>query len=144
MKRVLLLVALMLLMVSARGGGNQMSDAEAMMQDWKVALESLDLEKTMSFYADDIVWDDAAAKDLLTTKSEVMEMFRWFYGLTNMRMDVTFYFISGDGKWATAEWTWSGTEGALNYSIKGISILEIRDDKIVRETIYYDRTSSPY
>jgi len=86
---MLLLVALMLLMVSACGGGNKVSDAEATVQDWKVALESLDLEKTMSSYADDIVWDDAAAKDHLTNKSEVMAMYRWFYALTEVKMNVT-------------------------------------------------------
>lgn len=144
MKRMLFLVGLMLLMVSACGGGKEMSDVEAIVQYWKVALESLDLEKTMSFYANDIVWDDAASKDHLTSKSEVLAMYRWFYALTDVKMNVTSSFVSGDGKWATAEWMWSGTEGVRDYSIQGVSILEIRDSRIVRETIYYDRTSSPY
>lgn len=144
MKRLVLFVALLLLMLSACGGGKQVSDAEDMMQDWKVALESLDLEKTMSVYADDIVWDDAAANDHLTNKSDVMGMYRWFYALTDVKMNVTSSFVSGDGKWASAEWMWSGTEGARDYSIQGVSVLEIRDGKIVRETIYYNRASSPY
>jgi steroid delta-isomerase-like uncharacterized protein len=138
------LAALMLLMVSACGGSSQVAEEEAMVQEWVVAVKSLDLEKTMTCYADDVIYQDPAYQYRFTGGDEVRSMYMDVYALPDVKFDVTSAFVSGDGKWAAAEWTWSGTKGGKGYSIPGVSIFEIRGNKIVRETIYYDKTSSPY
>jgi steroid delta-isomerase-like uncharacterized protein len=144
MKRFMLLTALMLLIVSASVGCGQTTDTLTMVEEWAMALRTRDQEKTMSFYGDDIIWEDAATKDHVTGKPELTSMVIWLFALPDVKWDVTSSFVSGDGKWAATEWVWSGTNAGQGYSITGVSILEIRDGKIVRETIYYDRTSSPY
>jgi steroid delta-isomerase-like uncharacterized protein len=133
-----------MLVESAWGGGDQVTDSEAMMQGWIAAIESLDLEKTMSFYADDIISEDPAYQYRFTGRGEVMNMYMDVYALPDVSFEYTSSFVSGDGKWAAAEWSWSGTKNGTGYSIPGVSILEIRGGKIARETIYYDKTSSPY
>jgi ketosteroid isomerase-like protein len=96
------------------------ADAEAMVQNWVAAIESLDLDKTMSCYADDIVSEDPAYGYRFAGLSEVGSMYVDVYALPDLRFDVTSSFVSGDGKWAAAEWTWSGTKGGKRYSILGV------------------------
>jgi len=120
------------------------TDAEVMVRDWIGAIQALDLDKTVSFYADDIISEDPAYQYRFTGRGEVKSMYVSVYALPDVKFEYTSSFVSGDGQWAAAEWIWSGTKGGESYSIPGVSILEIRDGKIVRETIYYDKTSSPF
>lgn len=121
-----------------------MSDSEAMMDRWIAAIESLDLEKTMSFYADDVISEDPAYQYRFTGWTQVRSMYAEMYALPDVKFVYTSSFVSGDGQRAAAEWTWSGTKDGTAYSIPGVSIVEIRSGKIGRETIYYDKTSSPF
>jgi ketosteroid isomerase-like protein len=113
---------------------------EELVKEWMVASEALDLMKTVSFYADDVVWEDPAYGDYFTSQEQVEEMYRWLYSLPDVAIDNTTFFISADGRWAAVEWEWSGTNEGEGYSTHGVSILEIEGDKIVHEVIYYDRT----
>ncbi len=143
MKRVILLSCMMLMLGSACGGG-QVVDVAEMLQEWEAGLRSRDLEKTMANYGDDIVWEDAATGDRATGKEELRSMVVWLFSIPDVKWDVTSSFVSRDGKWAANEWVWTGSYGGQDFSISGASILEIREGKIVRETIYYDKTSSPF
>lgn len=118
-------------------------EVEAFMQDFMAATEARDLEKTLALYADSVVWEDPA--EAVQYDREVVEdMYRDLFSLPDVMLDTTAYFISSNGDRAAVEWIWSGTRGDETYSIRGASILELQDLKIVRETIYYDPTLSPY
>ena len=119
-----------------------MTDAEVMVRDWIGAIQALDLDKTVSFYADDIISEDPAYQYRFTGRGEVKSMYVSVYALPDVKFEYTSSFVSGDGQWAAAKWIWSGTKGGESYSIPGVSILEIRDGKIVRETIYYNTTAA--
>jgi steroid delta-isomerase-like uncharacterized protein len=121
-----------------------MTDAAATVQEWVAAIEALDLEKTLFCFADDIISEDPAYGYRFAGLSDVRRMYIDVYSLPDLKFDVMSSFVSGDGMWAAVEWTWSGTKSDQRYSIPGVSIIELRSGKIVRETIYYDKTSSPY
>lgn len=80
-----------------------MVDVDEMVQEWATGLRSLALEKTMSCYGDDIIWEDAATGDHATGKEELKSMVVWLFSLPDVKWDVTSYFVSQDGNWAANE-----------------------------------------
>lgn len=140
---VLLLVVLPLL---AAQDSSEQADTERLINEYMAATEALDLERTLALYADRLVWEDpgyGANGDYFTSKAQVEAMYRWLFSLPAVQLDDTDYFISADGQRATVEWTWTGTHEGEAYEIRGVSILDIEDSKIVREVIYYDPTNAP-
>ncbi len=111
----------------------------------KSALESLDADNLVSHYADNLVFADPAAGDdwSITSREELTLYFRRLFSLPDVKFEVASIF--GCNGWAAAEWIWSGRkpDSGQSYRIEGASILELRDGRIVRETIYYDPRSGP-
>jgi ketosteroid isomerase-like protein len=56
----------------------------------------------------------------------------------NVRLEVTGGFVGET--WAVVEWTFSGArkETGGEVTFRGVSVLELEDDRISRETDYYD------
>ena len=110
----------------------------------KEALESLDAEKLVSHYAEDAVFlDPCLGQDwFIRGKEKLKAYFQELFGLPGAKFEVTSVF--GCDGWAAAEWTWSGNKRGSDtrFSIKGASVIQIRDGKIARETIYYDPRSA--
>ena len=111
----------------------------------KAALESLDADRLISHYVDDAVFLDSSLGDSwsLRGREKLMTYFKELFSLSGVKFQVTSIF--GCGEWAAAEWIWSGTRrgGDGGFRVKGASIIQIRDGKIGRETIYYDSRSGP-
>lgn len=115
------------------------------LQSLKMALESLDSDRVLSHYADDVVFMDPAAGDewAIKGKEELRRYFQRLFSLPEAKFEIASIFeCNGRG---AAEWIWSGSRPDENrrYRIRGASIVELRDDKIVRETIYYDPRPGP-
>ncbi len=51
--------------------------------------------------------------------------------------------LEGD-EWAAIEWTWSGVNRHTSapFRIRGASVIELREERIARETLYYDPRSA--
>jgi ketosteroid isomerase-like protein len=124
-----------------------LANAEAVVREYMAASEALDLERTLTLYSESIIWEDPGygdgEGDYFTSKAEVKAMYGWFFALPDIHLDNTTYFISADGHRAAVEWVWTGTHNADTYTIRGVSVLEIEDGKIVHEVIYYDPTMAP-
>ncbi len=82
------------------------------------------MEKTMSFYADDIISEDPACQYRYTGRGEVMNMFMDVYARPDVCVEYTSSFVSSNGRRAAAEFTWSGTKNGRDCSIPGVPILE--------------------
>jgi steroid delta-isomerase-like uncharacterized protein len=106
----------------------------------KEALESLDAEKLVSHYAEDAVFlDPCLGQDWsIRTRDELKAYFQELFALSGAKFEVTSVF--GCDPYAAAEWTWSGNKRGSHtrFSVKGASVIQIRDGKIARETIYCD------
>jgi steroid delta-isomerase-like uncharacterized protein len=113
------------------------------LQSAAAALESLDADKLVSRYADEFLFEDAPGNLRITSKERLELYYRNLFALPDVKFEVTSMF--GCDAWAGLEWIWSGTTPGqgTEYRIKGASIIEIRDGRIARETIYYDPRTGP-
>jgi hypothetical protein len=147
MKKMKLIGAILIVVLLAGWGrGSEPTATEDIVDEYIAASEALDLERTLALYGDSIIWEDPGygdEGDYFTSMAEVEAMYGWLYSLPDVQIDVTNSFISDDGRRAAVEWVWSGSNGDENYAIRGVSVLEIQDSKIVHEVIYYDATNAP-
>lgn len=143
----LISLALMVILLAGWGNGGEPTTAEAVVNEFIAATEALDLERTLALYGDEVIWEDPGygegPGDYFTSMAEVEAMYNWLYSLPDVEIDDTSYFVSADEGHAAVEWVWSGAKGDEHYAIRGVSILEIENGKIVHEIIYYDPTTAP-
>ena len=115
------------------------SPHQQLLKSLKTALESCDADEAASHYAEDALFIDATAGEQASIRGRegLRSMFRKMFSTPDAKFEVTSAF--GCSGWAGAEWTWSGTNPQDNrrFRFVGASILQIRDDKVVRETVYY-------
>jgi steroid delta-isomerase-like uncharacterized protein len=114
-----------------------------LLQSAAASLESLDMDKLVSHYADRFLFEDLPGNLRITSRERLESYYRNLFALPGVEFEVTSMFGCDD--WAGLEWIWSGTtpgQGA-EYRIKGASIIEMRDGRIARETIYYDPRTGP-
>jgi steroid delta-isomerase-like uncharacterized protein len=120
--------------------------AEKMLQDWNEAWNAHEVERILSYFTDDVVFEDLGGARVMRGKAT---MTTWINetlsAFPDFRTDIKSLFVSGD--WAGIEWVASGTlRGQLfhlkptnrSYSVRGASIMELRDGKIKRNVDYYD------
>ena len=124
------------------------TNPEKLFQDCMRAWNSHDVEKILSYYTDDVVYEDMAVARVMHGKSELRAFITEFVsGFPDFKIDPKSHFASG--QWAGCEWVMSGTfNGALqslgvqptgkSFSVRGASIGELRGDKLRRNTDYYD------
>ncbi|HEX7541195.1 MAG TPA: nuclear transport factor 2 family protein [Anaerolineales bacterium] len=104
----------------------------------KEALEHLDAETIVTAYDDPFVLDDVPSGETITDRKSLLAYFQVLFGLPNVAFtDVKGYEAEG---FAVLEWTWSGTKRSSGeaFRVRGASVIEVRNGKIARETIYYD------
>ena len=114
------------------------------LESLKNALESLDADKLVSHYVEDAVFLDPSLGPEWSVrgKEQLKVYFQKLFSIPGVKFEVTSVF--GCGGWAAAEWTWSANKRNRDehFAVKGASIIEVRDGKIARETIYYDPRAS--
>jgi steroid delta-isomerase-like uncharacterized protein len=123
-------------------------DVEKFVKDFWAAWNSHTWEKASPFYADDCVMADLPSK-ISHGKREIEAYYKYLLaGYPDLNFEAKSCF-SRDDRIAT-EWTMRGTHTGSTekfkatgkrFSVPGVSILEIRGDKITRETDYWDMYS---
>jgi len=103
---------------------------------------SRDADKVAAVFREDAVYEDVTAGNISRGRAEVR---RWAAGafevFDNFKMEVvSSSFHDGSG---VVEWIWSGTDKGIhrtgkNFSVRGVSIVEIRKGKIVHYKEFYD------
>jgi steroid delta-isomerase-like uncharacterized protein len=121
-------------------------------QDYLAAFNSHDLEKFLSFYANDCTVEDMGLGKIYHGKDEVRKSYSDFFkGFPDVRMEFKTDFRAGD--WDATEWVMSGTnKGNLTgmenmpeiqatnkkMNLRGATITQWKGDKISRETDYWN------
>lgn len=102
------------------------------------ALISLDATALVALYSDDFIFEDTASGETITDKRKLREYFDRLFALPGVRFsDVRFFRCANLG---AGEWTWSGKslQSGQDYSIRGASLFVLGDNKIEKETVFYD------
>jgi steroid delta-isomerase-like uncharacterized protein len=123
------------------------TDIKKMLGEYMLAWNSHDVDKILSFFTDDGIYEDVALGIVKHGKKEIVEF-------TNSMLldspDVKFELKSvfGTGDWVGSEWVMSATfvhssiptmpATGKTFSIRCASILQLRKGKISRETDYYN------
>jgi steroid delta-isomerase-like uncharacterized protein len=124
--------------------------APPLIEEWAAAWSSHDPERLLALFADDAMYEEVAGGLVFRGKEEIGG-----YIQTNLTgfPDVTVTLHTGFsvGDWAAAEWVYAGTftgpfpglpEPTGNtFALRGATIYELRDGKIVRNSDYYDLVS---
>jgi len=125
-------------------------------RDYMSALRTLSPARMASLYADDVVYQDTSRDIRYRGPDAVLAEHEKMFGLKGVRFKAAGG-LEGAG-WAVVMWRRTDREGgsppdgypeelakwAIRPTICGASVLEIRDGKIARETIYCDHLRTRY
>ena len=125
------------------------TDVERMFEDYLEAWNSHDVEKILTFFTDDCVYEDVATGAVNRGKEELKAFSSaTFAAFADLKFERTSNFVAGD--WRGAEWVMSGTHGGdfpglpatgKSFSVRGASITELHEVKIRRNTDYWNLAS---
>jgi len=145
------LFVLSLILYGCSGQGEKASSAatEQTMKDLVAAWNSHDVEKILSFFTDDCVYEDIVVGKVNHGKEELRAFIKdLLTGAPDVKLELESIVASGDH--VSMEWVMSGTQtGVLlgfpasgkSFSGRGVSVSELMDGKIKKNTDYYDGAS---
>jgi len=123
--------------------------ASTLFEDLIAAWGSHDVERVVALFTDDCIYEDVTYGVVNHGTAELREFAAGtFAAFPDFHLERSSGFIAGD--WAAWEWTMSGThQGDMpdmpatgkRFAIRGVSILELRDGKIKRNSDYWDLTA---
>jgi steroid delta-isomerase-like uncharacterized protein len=123
------------------------NNLEKMMNDYLAAMNAHDMEKILSFFTDDCVYDCMPMGRVSHGKKELKDFFSsTFVDIPDFKLEPKFGFNAGDR--GASEWVMSGTLAhssipgvpatGKKFSVRGASITEFRGGKISRNTNYWN------
>jgi steroid delta-isomerase-like uncharacterized protein len=123
------------------------TDMEKMMNDYVAAWNSHDIEKVLSFCTDDVVFEEVPMEKSWRGKKEAKDFAKdTFTNFPDFKIELKSGFNAGDG--GAGEWVMSATFANSNipgmpatgksFSVPGASIIEFREGKISRESMYWN------
>ena len=128
-----------------------MSDhIEKMLREENAAWNAHDVDRIAAFYTDDCVKEDLAIGKATRGKTEMRALIGGaFTAMPDMKIELVTLFDCGD--WAATEWIMSGgysndypgmpVATGRRFSVRGASIMELRNGKISRISDYWDFAS---
>lgn len=125
--------------------------AEQLVRDLFAVWGDHDLDRLDVLFAADGVYEDVPPQITYRGPEEIKKFLTAIWGWApDIRFDVTSVSVAGAGDRAVAEWIMTGTQtgpiGAIppsgkEFSVRGASVIELRDGKILRNSDYYDLAS---
>ena len=102
------------------------------------ALAACDVEAILPLYTEDAVFEDVSDGAVYTGRAALRQMFEALFSPPETGFRVVAA-RAGEG-WGALEWAWSGRarKSGVSFEVRGVSILEIHESRVARETIYYD------
>jgi steroid delta-isomerase-like uncharacterized protein len=146
-KRVLsgaILIAMLVLPVIAAPSDTKSStdrDA-AVAEKWIAGWNSHDPDKMLPLFTDDVLYEDVAFSEVSHGRAEVRKfVVAEIEGVPDLELKLLRSDIH-DGH-GTIEWTFSGTDKDVfktgkKFSVRGVSVIDLRDGKIFRNVDFYD------
>lgn len=119
------------------------------LKDYFTAWNSQDVERILSFFTEDCLYEDVSLKRITRGKTELRALLESvFADITAFKMEIKSVFSTG--KWGGSEWTMSGrfihsSDPSLmatgkSFIVRGATIFELSNGKISRNTDYLDLT----
>jgi steroid delta-isomerase-like uncharacterized protein len=125
------------------GPADDAAAAGAVATAYYVALAKADAAAAAALYSPQAVFQDTATAEKPGGTQEAAAWFAKVAAVPDKSMEVKSV-IAGAG-WAVARWVFSGTASTHVYSgVRGATLFEVRDGKIVRQTVYYSLPGSPF
>src|ERR1039458_3206659 len=146
-KRVLtgtiLLAMLVLPAIAAPPEGKSATDRDAAIAEkWIAAWNSRSPDKMIPLFTDDIFYEDVAFGEVSHGGAEVRKFAASeFEAVPDLELKLLRASVhNGHG---TIEWTFSGTDKGVfktgkKFSVRGVSVIDVREGKIVRNLDFYD------
>jgi steroid delta-isomerase-like uncharacterized protein len=142
-KRLLTLLAALLL-VPAIAAPQKTSGAKesAVAEQWIAAWNSHDPDKMLPLFTDDAVYEDVTFGEVSHGKTELRKFAAEEYeGVPDLALKLDHADIQGNH--GTIEWTFTGTDKGVyktgkKFSVRGVSVIDLRDGKISRNVDFYD------
>jgi steroid delta-isomerase-like uncharacterized protein len=144
-----LLTLLFLPAVPAAPQGQSLSKAESpaksnspIAQQWIAAWNSHDPEKMLPLFTDDVLYEDVAFGSVNHGKTELRKFVADEYeGVPDLNLKLLR--TNFQGNHGTIEWSFSGTDKGVfktgkKFSVRGVSVIDLRDGKISRNLDFYD------
>jgi ketosteroid isomerase-like protein len=125
---------------SAPGPADTPAAAEAVALEYSAALQAKDAAAVAALSAPTIAFMDTASSTVASSPAQVQAHYA---GIFKAPADLTFAHLQyafGRG-WAAVIW---GATASLGAAGDGATVLEIRDGKIARETLYYNSSNMPF
>jgi hypothetical protein len=120
---------------------NPVAGTQALAQRWVDAYHALDADMYMSLFAPTAVYYDMSLKDFGAYTRDALD--RAVHGTFNQpgfKVTIDSFFVSPDGKRAALEGTYYDLNKAgIQVGMPMVTLLEIQDGMIMKETDYYDR-----
>jgi steroid delta-isomerase-like uncharacterized protein len=119
------------------------------LEQYFIAWNSHDVERLLSFFTDDCLYEDVSLKRIVRGKAELRALLESvFADIADFKMETKSVFSAGN--WGAGEWTMNGifvhssdpllTATGKSFLIRGATIFELSDGKISRNTDYLDLT----
>ncbi len=147
LKRSLCIAMLLALLapaaISAPQEGKSSTDRDAAVAEkWIAAWNSHSPEKMLPVFTDDVFYEDVAFGEVSHGSAELRKFAASeFEGVPDLEVKLLRANIQGGH--GTIEWVFSGTDkGVFNtgkkFSVRGVSVIDVRDGKISRSIDFYD------
>jgi len=139
----ILFVTLMLSAIAASADGKSKTESgTAIAQKWIAAWNSHNPDKMLPVFTDDIFYEDVAFGEVSHGSAELRKFAASeFEGVPDLKLKLVRADIhNGHG---TIEWVFSGTDKGVyktgkKFSVRGVSVVDMRDGKISRNLDFYD------
>ena len=126
------------------------TESEKMMNDYVAAWNAHDMERVLSFCTDDVVFEEVPMEKVWRGKKEAKDFAKdTFTNFPDFKIEMKSAFNAGDR--SAGEWVMSGTFAnsstpgmpatGKRFSVRGTSIIEFREGKISRESMYWNLAS---
>jgi steroid delta-isomerase-like uncharacterized protein len=140
---VILLPMLVLPSIAAPPEANNTTDANsALAEKWVAAWNSHSPDKMLPLFTDDVLYEDVAFGEVSHGSAELRKFAASeFDGVPDLELKLVRADIhNGHG---TIEWTFAGTDKGVfktgkKFSVRGVSVIDVRDGKISRSLDFYD------
>jgi steroid delta-isomerase-like uncharacterized protein len=106
------------------------------------AWNSHDPDRVVAFFTDDVTYEDVTYGMVAHGHPELRKMAADFFAaVPDLKLEVVNTRLDKNGGWV--EWTFSGTDVGLyktgkKFSVRGVSVFEIRQGKFAADRDYYD------
>ena len=141
------LLGILVISVWVLGSSIQAGAQTSLLNEYWAAWNSHDTEKLVSLFTDDCVYEELGIGVIKHGKAEFRPFIKGFFtNFPDTHFEMKSSFVSGN--WYCGEWVWTGTykgnasgvpATGKRFSIRGVSVGELKGDKVKRHSDYYNR-----